>query len=79
MMEKLEVIKGDIEEESFRIFDNDLFNLDYESQLAKLNLALSLVEGENLSEVDAQITNGLKRAVESYFPLRRFILPIYNF
>jgi hypothetical protein len=72
-MEKLEIIKGDIEEQAFVAFDDYLFNLNSDDRLNNLNQHLSLAHrcGREISETDGLIASGIKRAVDAYFPLRR--------
>ena len=72
-MEKLEIIKGDIEEQAFVAFDDYLFNLNSNDRINNLNQHLSLAEisGYELSEIDGLIASGIKRAVDAHFPLRR--------
>ena len=72
-MEKLEIIKGNIEEQVFVAFDDYLFSLNLDDRLNNLNRYLSLAEscGRELSETDALIASGIKRAVDAHFPLRR--------
>ena len=72
-MEKLEIIKGNIEEQVFVAFDDYLFSLNLDDRLNNLNRHLSLAEscGRELSETDALIASGIKRAVDAHFPLRR--------
>ena len=72
-IDKIEIIQGYIEEESFQIFDDYLFNLNSDDRINNLNRYLSLAEscGGELSETDRLIASGIKRAVDAHFPLRR--------
>jgi hypothetical protein len=67
-MRKLEILNGDVEEEVLRIFDDYLFDIDAAERITYLEERLSLVEDLDLSELDQQITRGLSRAVQIYFP-----------
>ena len=70
-MRELEIVSGDIEEEAFRILDDYLFDVESGKRVRALQSHLNLVESlDNLGRVDRQITSGLNRAVEAYFPLR---------
>lgn len=69
---KLEIIEGNIEEEVFRTMDNYLFDAERAERVEFLKAHLSLVEGHDLNDVNSRVTSGIRRAVESYFPLRRF-------
>lgn len=69
---KLEIIEGNIEEEVFRTMDNYLFDAQGAERVEFLKAHLSLVEGHDLNDVNSWVTSGIRRAVESYFPLRRF-------